>query len=162
MVYRDAAGRHFPSSLTQWFAPISSSDPVDGHLIFTSRMLDNITVNTDRLKNGSIVWQTSVPAESSYFKHPYSVVQKFTIGPCGASVAISCSCTDHDGVLKNKIKITGSSSLSQRPSNFAILYQHTWCLVKGMVHANQKMSTDRHWTDNLTFVTRQKAIVQRK
>ena len=33
-------------------------------------------------------------AKSSNFKQPYSVVQKFTTGPCGASVAISCSCAD--------------------------------------------------------------------
>ena len=39
------------------------------------------------VKSGSIVWQTSVPAKSGNFKHPYSVVQQFTTGPCGAGVA---------------------------------------------------------------------------
>ena len=53
-------------------------------------------------KYGSIVWQTSVPAKSSNFNHPYSVVQQFTTGPCGASIAISCSCADHEGDLKKK------------------------------------------------------------
>ena len=53
-----------------------------------------------------LVYQTSVPSKAGNFKHPYSVVQKFTTSTCGASVAISCLCIDHmKGVSKNKIKV---------------------------------------------------------
>ena len=44
--------------------------------------------------------QTSASAKSSNFKHPYYVDQKFPTYPCGASVAISYSCTDNESVLK--------------------------------------------------------------
>ena len=40
-----------------------------------------------------------VPEKSHNFKHPYSVVQKFTTGPCGASAEIGYLFADHEGVL---------------------------------------------------------------
>ena len=56
-----------------------------------------------------------VPAKSSNFKLPYSVVQKFTTGPCGTSVAISLSCAEYWGVLKNKKILAEPDSPSSLP-----------------------------------------------
>ena len=49
MVYKDSVeGRQFPS-LTHWLSQYSSSEPdSEGHLVFTSRMLDDITVKYDQ------------------------------------------------------------------------------------------------------------------
>ena len=83
-----------------------------------------------------IGYHTSRTTKSSNFKHPYSIVQKVTTGPCGASVVISCSGADHKGVFKNIIKITGRSSLPQQPSNCDVLLKvlaWTHCSESGQV-----------------------------
>ena len=74
-------------------------------------------------KNHSTGLSTSDSAKSSYFKHPYSVVQKFTI---------SCSSADHQDVWKKK------NYWQVQPSEaFQFWYTKIWYLVTEQSNVDQ-------------------------
>ena len=83
-----------------------------------------------------IGYHTSRTTKSSNFKHPYSIVQKVTTGPCGASVVISCSGADHKGVFKN----IGKNYQQVQPASAAF---PLWCTIKRYLPEPIAQSLDR-------------------